>query len=88
MNNHVLDTIRDYVMREFLPGEDPATLTDTTPLISGGIIDSIDAVKLIVFLEGEFDIEVEAFDADLDHLDTLQALERFVTSKRQAVAGG
>ncbi len=86
--NNVTDVILEYVLREFLPGENPQTLTDTTPLISGGIIDSIDAVRLIVFLEGEFDIDVEAFDVDLDHLDTLEALEQFVASKRRAVASG
>ena len=86
--NNVIGTIREFVMREFLPGENPATLTPTTPLISGGIIDSIDSVKLIIFLETEFDIEVEAFDADLDHLDTLEALDRFVASKRRASVNG
>ena len=69
--NNVMEKIREFVLGEFLPGENPATLTPTTPLISGGIIDSIDAVKLIVFLENEFGIEVEAFDADLDNLDTI-----------------
>lgn len=86
--SNVTDAIREFVLHEFLPGESPRTLTDTTPLISGGIIDSIDAVRLIVFLEAEFDIEVEAFDVDLDHLDTLEALERFVSSKRGATARG
>jgi acyl carrier protein len=86
--SNAIEPIREFVMREFLPGENPATLTSTTPLISGGIIDSIDAVKLIVFLETEFEIEVEAFDADLDNLDTLEALDRFVSSKRQAGEGG
>jgi len=86
--NTVMETIREFVMREFLPGENPATLTPTTPLISGGVIDSIDSVKLIIFLETEFEIEVEAFDADLDHLDTLEALDRFVASKRQASVNG
>jgi acyl carrier protein len=86
--NTVMERIRDFTMREFLPGENPATLTPSTPLISGGIIDSIDAVKLIIFLETEFDIEVEAFDADLDHLDTLEALDRFVSAKREASGSG
>ena len=82
--SNAIELIREFVMREFLPGENPATLTSTTPLISGGIIDSIDAVKLIVFLETQFGIEVEAFDADLDNLDTLEALDGFVSAKRQA----
>ena len=86
--NNVMVKIREFVLGEFLPGENPATLTPTTPLISGGIIDSIDAVKLIVFLENEFGIEVEAFDADLDNLDTIEALDRFVSAKRQAGENG
>ena len=86
--NNVMEKIREFVLGEFLPGENPATLTPTTPLISGGIIDSIDAVKLIVFLENEFGIEVEAFDADLDNLDTIEALDRFVSAKRQADENG
>ena len=86
--NNVMEKIREFVLGEFLPGENPATLTPTTPLISGGIIDSIDAVKLIVFLESEFGIEVEAFDADLDNLDTIEALDRFVSAKRQAGENG
>jgi acyl carrier protein len=84
--NHVRESIREYVLREFLPGESPATLTDETPLISGGIIDSIDAVKLIIFLESEFDLTVEAFDMDVDHLDTIEALASFVAAKQQAFA--
>jgi acyl carrier protein len=88
MNSNVVETIREFVLCEFLPGEDPDALTETTPLISGGIIDSIDSVKLIVFLETEFDIVVEAFDVDLDLLDTVEALERFVNGKRQAMANG
>ena len=86
--NNVMEKIREFVLGEFLPGENPATLTPTTPLISGGIIDSIDAVKLVVFLENEFGIEVEAFDADLDNLDTIEALDRFVSAKRQAGENG
>ena len=84
--SHVKQLIRDFVLHEFLPGEDPSTLTDTTPLISGGIIDSVDSVNLIMFLEAQFEIEVEPFDMDLDRLDTLQALDEFVTSKRPGAA--
>ncbi len=83
--NNTMETIREFVLREFLPGENPATLTPDTRLISGGIIDSIDAMNLIMFIEGEFGIEVGAFEADLDNLDTLEALDRFVSAKHQAI---
>ena len=46
MSDAVSQKIKDYVMREFLPQEDPAELTFTTPLITGGILDSIAALKI------------------------------------------
>ena len=44
--------------------------------------------RVQTLLANDFGIEVEAFDADLDNLDTLEALDRFVSAKRQAGPGG
>jgi acyl carrier protein len=77
-----MDTIKRFVLAEFLPGEDPGRLTPTTPLVSTGILDSIATLKLIMFLENEFDIQVEANEADDEHLNSLEAICRLVESKR------
>ena len=47
----IRQAIHAYILDKFLPGEDPADLTDQTPLITGGILDSIRTLKLVVFLE-------------------------------------
>ncbi|MEZ4729010.1 MAG: hypothetical protein R3E79_17895 [Caldilineaceae bacterium] len=44
-------TIKSYILEEFLPGENPAELTDSTPLITGGILDSLATLKLVAFLK-------------------------------------
>ena len=54
------DTIKEYVLKEFLPGENPSELTDSTPLITGGILDSLATLKLVVFLEERFHIKIQA----------------------------
>jgi hypothetical protein len=41
MAEEIEKTLKEYILKEFLPGEDPVELTATTPLISGGILDSI-----------------------------------------------
>lgn len=74
-------TVKKYVLEEFLPGEDPAALTDTTPLLTGGILDSIATLKLVTFLEDEFKIQVQAHEADADHLDTLVSISELVAGK-------
>jgi acyl carrier protein len=77
-----LGPIKDYVLAEFLAGEDPSMLTPTTPLMSSGILDSLATLKLISFLEKQFDIKVEAHEADEEHFNTLEQIGQLVDSKR------
>jgi len=75
-------TTKDYLLREFLPGEDPASLTDSTPLVTTGILDSIAVLKAVTFLENQFGITIEAHEAVLENLNTLSDIARFVMSKK------
>ncbi|HMP82494.1 MAG TPA: acyl carrier protein [Verrucomicrobiota bacterium] len=74
--------VKAYILNEFLPGEDPAQLTNTTPLITAGVLDSIATLKLVGFLEQEFSISVEAHEADSEHLDTIERIVQLVASKK------
>ena len=76
--------VHHFILREFLPGEDPNELSDRTPLITGGILDSIRTLKLVVFLEEHFDIRVEAYEAGVEHLDSIGQIAALVASKRAA----
>ncbi len=73
--------IKQYILNEFLPGETPEALTSTTPLITGGILDSIATIKLVSFLEDQFGVELEAHEVDADHLDTISSIVRLVRAK-------
>lgn len=76
--------VHGYILNEFLPGEDPRELTDRTPLITGGILDSITTLKLVVFLEDHFRITVEAHEAGVEHLDSIGQIARLIAEKKQA----
>jgi acyl carrier protein len=80
----VENTIRGFILNEFLPGEDPAELTDQTPLITGGILDSISTLKLVVFLEEHFGITVEAHEAGVEHLDSIRQIVDLIAEKKAA----
>lgn len=83
MTDHVRDTVRNFILKEFLPGEDPRNLTDDLPLISGGILDSIATLKLVLFLEEHYAITLEAHEADREHLDTVNRIAGLVESKKR-----
>jgi acyl carrier protein len=77
-----LAQVKQYILETFLPGENPDELKETTPLISGGILDSIATLKLVMFLEERFGISVEAHEADREHLDTLSDIAALVERKK------
>jgi acyl carrier protein len=77
----IRDTIKGYILNEFLPGENPAELTDSTPLITGGVLDSLATIKLVVFLEEQFHIQIEAHETMVDYLNTISDIAQLVHSK-------
>ena len=78
------DVVHDYILRAFLPGEDPSELGDETPLITGGILDSISTLKLVAFLEDHFGVTVEAHEAGVENLDSVARISRLVAEKQAA----
>lgn len=75
------NAIKSFILKEFLPGEDPSALTAETPLMSSGILDSLATLKLITFLEQEFGVKIEAHEADEEHFETIDDIRQLVDSK-------
>jgi len=78
----IKNTVKEYILQEFLPGEDPNELTDTTPLITGGVLDSIGTVKLVMFIEERFNVTLQAHETDPDYLDTIESINNLILSKK------
>lgn len=76
--------IKNFIMSEFLPGESPDELTDSTPLISGGVLDSIATLKLVMYVEEKYRVSLEPHEVDKENLDTLDLITRLLRSKMPA----
>lgn len=74
--------IKSYILDEFLPGENPEALEDSTPLISSGVLDSLATIKLVAFLDEKFGIEVQPHEMTVDYLDTIDDIAELVSSKK------
>lgn len=79
-NDTIANTVKSFILEEFLPGENPSSIDDTTPLISGGIIDSIGTIKLVSFLEETYHIEFKAHEFK-DNLDSIASIVSIVEKK-------
>lgn len=67
--------IQTYLVQRF-PASGP--ITDDTPLLEGGIIDSLGFLELMTFLSEQFGIALEDQHFEPENISTPAALVRFV----------
>jgi acyl carrier protein len=81
--NEVQSVVRDYVVKEYLEEGDDREITETTPLISGGIVDSFSMVSLKRFLERKYGIQIPDADASTAAFDTLDSIAALIERVRK-----
>jgi acyl carrier protein len=81
-------TVRDYIIREYLEEGDEREITESTPLISGGIVDSFSMVSLLRFLEKKYSIHIPDEAATPEAFDTIERIVGLVHRFQQVSVGG
>lgn len=79
-HSDVRQVVKDYVEEELLDGE---TVSDETRLFGDGLIDSMNLVQLLGFIESEFKIKVPTSAVNIENLDTLGAISGLVAGLRR-----
>ncbi len=82
----IIAATKNFVLVEFLPGEDARNLAVDTPLISSGVLDSISRLKLVTFLEDSYGVQFEAHEMGADYLETLSDIADVVMEKKGKAA--
>ncbi len=82
------EMILDYIKNEYLDADDAGDtpLTEDTPLISSGIVDSFSMVSLKRFLEKQYAIRIPDEEATPQAFDTVTSIVGLV-QKHQPKAG-
>lgn len=70
--------IKKYVIDEFLPDVDAGDLDDDYNLLDGGVIDSLAVLKVLAWLEKEFEISMDDVDLSPTDFQSITAMASFV----------
>ena len=81
----IKQTIRRYVLENFLFTDDDSALQDGDSFLAGGIIDSTGVLEIMLFIEETYDIKVEDDEMLPENLDSIDNLVVFI-QRKQAVA--
>jgi acyl carrier protein len=80
-----LETVRDFVVENFLFGDD-GPLKEDTSFLEEGIIDSTGILELIAFLEETYGLTIRDEEYVPENFDTLGNVARFLERKLSPAA--
>jgi acyl carrier protein len=75
-------SVRDFIVDNFLFGQDDGKLGDGDSLLQSGVIDSTGVLEIVVFLEEQFGIKVEDDELLPENLDSISNVAGFVERKK------
>lgn len=78
--------VREYVTKEYVEEGYEVEITDATPLISGGLVDSFTMVSLKRFLEKTYGIRIPDAEATPDAFDSVTRIADLVVRIRAAAS--
>jgi acyl carrier protein len=81
MSQATVQQIRQFVIENFLFGQDDGNLGNDDSFLEKGIIDSTGILELIAFLEKTYEIKIADEDLVPGNLDTVNRVVQFVNSK-------
>jgi len=76
--------IKQYIAEQFLYDRPELTLTDDFPLIQQRVIDSLQIIQLITFLQEDFGILFEIEDLLLENFSSISAIAALVQKQKAA----
>ena len=81
------EILRKYILENYLFTEDDSELDNNDSFLDLGIIDSTGIMEVVLFIEMEFDIEVDDEELLPENLDTINNLVKFIATRQTAKAG-
>jgi acyl carrier protein len=75
----VKEKIKNFIVENFLFGE--RELKDDEPLFESGIIDSLGLIKLIAFIEKNFNVFIDISEIMIENFNTLNDIMEVLKSK-------
>jgi len=84
MSDSLHDSIRRFILENYLFTDDLAQLGLDDSLLGRGIVDSTGMLEIILFIEEQLGVKVADTEMVPEHLDSVNRIAAFVSSKSKA----
>jgi acyl carrier protein len=79
----IADEVRHYIVAKYLPGDDPAALTDDLPLRATSVLDSMSLLDVVNHVEKHYGIFVDPYEATAQ-FETVAKIATMIVNKKAA----
>ncbi len=77
------DQIREFICLHLETFNGDTSFSDSLDIFANGLVDSVFALDLILFVEREFDIMVREHDLQLSNFSSVDAIAAFIARQQQ-----
>lgn len=84
MTDVIASEIRNFIVGNFLFGQDDGRLTPEASFLESGTIDSTGVLELVAFVEEKYGISIGDRELIPENLDSIANVSAFVTRKLEA----
>lgn len=76
------ESIREYIEKNLTVFDDDVSFSDDDNIFQMGFVNSLFAMKLLNFVQQEFDIEIDDNDIDLKNFSSINNIMNLIKNKR------
>ncbi len=73
------EKIKSFILETFMPEEDKLEYDEQ--LFESGLIDSLGFIKLVQFIEKEFNIQIDMSEVTMEKFGSINDIEQLITEK-------
>ena len=77
----VIEVLRTFIKDQLVPNLDH--LDENQSLLEGAILDSLRIVKLVMFIEEKFDLNISDRELVPDNFETLSSISKLISNKHE-----
>lgn len=76
------ETIISFIMNDLIYDEELDAISETDNLLEQGLIDSIKLIKIVNFIENEFDFKVKPQDMIIENFESVNAIVSYINTSQ------
>lgn len=79
---NISPNIRQFIINNFLFGNESVKINDDDSFLETGIIDSTGILEMIQYIEGEYEIKIDDSELVPENLDSINNIKNFIIRKK------